>query len=62
LQDSSSHGDLRLVGDFKVLSLFISRRFIDRYVARPQYHVKAEARQRGGEARLDWIAAVSRGG
>ena len=37
LQDSRSCGELRLVGDFKALTLSLSRKLIDRYFARPQY-------------------------
>jgi AraC family transcriptional regulator, positive regulator of tynA and feaB len=37
LQDSRSCGELRLTGDFKVLTLSLSRKLVDRYFARPQY-------------------------
>jgi AraC family transcriptional activator of tynA and feaB len=37
LQDSRSCGELRLVGDFKVLTLSLTRKLVDRYFARPQY-------------------------
>jgi AraC family transcriptional activator of tynA and feaB len=37
LQDSGSCSQLRLVGDFKVLSVSLSRKLVDRHFARPQY-------------------------
>jgi AraC family transcriptional activator of tynA and feaB len=37
LHDTGSCGDLRLVGNFKVLALSISRKLADRFFVRPQY-------------------------
>ncbi len=37
LQDSRSCGELDLIGEFKVLTLSLSRKLVDRYFARPQY-------------------------
>jgi AraC family transcriptional activator of tynA and feaB len=37
LHDTGSSGALRLVGDFKVLTLSVSRKLADRYFVRPQY-------------------------
>jgi AraC-like DNA-binding protein len=37
LHDTGSCGELRLVGDFKALTLSLSRKLADRYFVRPQY-------------------------
>jgi AraC family transcriptional activator of tynA and feaB len=37
LHDTNSHGELRLTGDFKVLTLSLSRKLAERYFVRPQH-------------------------